>query len=70
VVFNTSTQTHHKNPLCRVTSLELFRREGELNYDKEKYREMLLEDAETVLGYFGFDRTLYDAKATRSKNRK
>jgi hypothetical protein len=26
-----------------------------LNYDKQKYREMLLEPAETVLGYFGFD---------------
>jgi hypothetical protein len=32
------------------------------DYDKEKYREMLLEAAETVLGYFGFD--------TRKKNRK
>jgi hypothetical protein len=32
--------------------------EGQV-YDKEKYREMLLEAAETVLGYFGFDRTLY-----------
>ena len=27
--------------------------------DKEKYRDMLLEAAETVLGYFGFDRTVY-----------
>jgi hypothetical protein len=25
-------------------------------YDKEKYREMLIEAAETVLGYFGIDR--------------
>ena len=25
----------------------------------EKYREMLLEAAETVLGYFGFDRTAF-----------
>jgi hypothetical protein len=41
-----------------------------LNYDKEKYREMLLEAAETVPGYFGFDRTIYDVKATRKKNRK
>ncbi|HET7149396.1 MAG TPA: hypothetical protein VFI73_12975 [Candidatus Nitrosopolaris sp.] len=30
------------------------------NYDKEKYREILLEAAETVLGYFGFDRTAFD----------
>jgi len=41
-----------------------------LHYDKEKYREMLLEAAETVLSYFGFYRTIYDAKATRKKNRK
>ena len=29
------------------------------NYDKEKYREMVLDAAETVLGSFGFDRTVY-----------
>jgi len=31
---------------------------------------MLLEAAETIPGYFGFDRTIYDVKATRTKNRK
>ena len=31
----------------------------EHDYDKEKYRDMLLEAAETILGYFGFDRTVY-----------
>ena len=37
-----------------------FIKEGQrFDYDKEKYNEMLLEAAETVLGYFGFDRTLY-----------
>jgi hypothetical protein len=30
-----------------------------LDYDKEKYREILLDAVETVLGIFGFDRTLY-----------
>jgi hypothetical protein len=30
---------------------------------------MLLDAAETILGYFGFDRTLY-GDAGRSKNRK
>ena len=30
-----------------------------LNYDKEKYKGMLLDAAETVLGIFEFDRTLY-----------
>jgi hypothetical protein len=28
-------------------------------YDKEKYKEMILDAAETVLGYFGFDRSVY-----------
>jgi hypothetical protein len=26
-------------------------------YDKEEYREMILDAAQSVLGYFGFDRT-------------
>ena len=30
-----------------------------LIYDKEKYKEILLDAAETVLGVFGFDRTLF-----------
>jgi hypothetical protein len=30
-----------------------------LDYDREKYKEMLLDAAETTLGIFGFDRTLY-----------
>jgi hypothetical protein len=28
-------------------------------YDKEKYKEMILDAAETVLGFFGFDRMAY-----------
>jgi hypothetical protein len=28
-------------------------------YDKEKYKEMILDAAETVLGFFGFDRSGY-----------
>ena len=32
------------------------------SYDKENYREMILDAAETVLGYFGFDRTVYGIK--------
>jgi hypothetical protein len=28
-------------------------------YDKEKYKEMILDAAETVLGFFGFDRSAY-----------
>jgi hypothetical protein len=37
-------------------------------YDKEKYKEMILDAAETVLGYFGFDRSAYsNIKKGRSK---
>jgi hypothetical protein len=30
-----------------------------LEYDKEKCKEMIFDAAETVLGYFGFDRSVY-----------
>jgi hypothetical protein len=30
-----------------------------LEYDREKYIEMLLDATENVLGIFGFDRTLF-----------
>jgi hypothetical protein len=37
-------------------------------YDKEKYKEMILDAAETVLGYFGFNRAAYsNIKKGRSK---
>ena len=61
------TDAAHSNPLRRVTPVEFIEEGREQVYDKEKYREMLLEAAETVLGYFGFDRTLF---GDRSKNRK
>ncbi len=42
-----------------------------LNYDKDKYREMILDAAETVLGYFGFNRTVYGNPGNdRKKKRK
>src|SRR5262249_35754359 len=53
------TNARHTNPLNRVTPRELIKDRQDLEYDKEKYREMLLEAAETVLGYFGFDRSAY-----------
>ena len=40
-------------------------------YDKEKYREMTLDAAETVLGFFGFDRSAYsNLKRNNGKKRK
>jgi DNA polymerase elongation subunit (family B) len=57
------TSSQHNNPLCRVVPIENLQEEGKTttldNYDKEKYREMVLDAAETVLGSFGFDRTVY-----------
>jgi hypothetical protein len=37
-----------------------------LDYDKGKYREMILDAAETVLGTFGFERTVYGLTCGRS----
>jgi DNA polymerase elongation subunit (family B) len=60
------TDSQHKNPLCRVAPVDNIQKknmeETIINYDKEKYREMLLDAAETVLAYFGFDRTVYGNK--------
>jgi DNA polymerase elongation subunit (family B) len=59
------TDEAHKNPLRRVIPLDLISEEHDR--DKEKYRDTLLEAAESILGYFGFDRTVY---GDRKKNRK
>jgi DNA polymerase elongation subunit (family B) len=60
------TDSQHKNPLCRVVPVEnAYESNAEgyaFSYDKEKYREMILDAAETVLGFFGFDRTIYGNK--------
>ena len=63
VLLDVSMLTQHKNPLCRVASIDSANGVGgKLDYDKEKYKEMILNAAETVLGYFGFDRTVYGNK--------
>ena len=54
------TNSQHNNPLCRVVPIENMK--SLPPYDKEKYREMILDAAETVLGYFGFDRSVYGNK--------
>jgi len=75
------TNSQHKNPLCRVVPLEILQKEGEkekdgkeengktLNYDKDKYRGMMLDAADTVLGYFGFDRTVYENPRNNRKKK-
>lgn len=51
--------SQHQNPLSRVVPAHVIRDNDSLEYDKEKYKEMLLDASETVLGIFGFDRTLF-----------
>jgi len=51
------TDVKHSNPLCRVTPIENL--VSIPQYDKEKYKEMVLDAAERVLGFFGFDRNVY-----------
>ena len=48
----------HNNPLCRVVPIENL--SSLPPYDKEKYKEMILDAAETDQGFFGFDRTAYN----------
>ena len=62
------TDSLNTDPLRRVIPTALVRETQHIDYDKEKYRDMLLEAAETVLGYFGFDRTAFgDAPKKRMK---
>jgi predicted secreted acid phosphatase len=62
------TNTQHKNPLLRIAALDSQEESKTLNYDNEKYREMILDAAETVLGTSGFERTVYrDSKKRRGK---
>jgi DNA polymerase elongation subunit (family B) len=61
------TDSQHNNPLCRVAPIENLAAESLLLYDKEKYREMTLDAAETVLGFFGFDRAAYSSLKGRRR---
>jgi hypothetical protein len=62
------TDSRHTNPICRVIPTALVGQSQHIDYDKEKYREMSLEAAETVLGYFEFDRTAFgDAPKKKMK---
>ena len=40
------TDSQHKNPLRRVASIDSIIEKKKLDYDKEKYKEMLLDAAE------------------------
>lgn len=56
------TDADHHNPLCRVIAYDFTA--GRVNPDKEKYRDMVLDAAETVLSIFGFSREIYGLKRT------
>jgi DNA polymerase elongation subunit (family B) len=62
------TDSKHNNPLCRVTPIE--DTQSLPRYDKEKYKEMILDAAETVLGFFGFDRAVYSNLKSNNGKRK
>ena len=63
------TDSKHNNPLCRVTPIENMN--SITQYDKEKYKQMILDAAEIVLGFFGFDRTVYsNLKRNNGKRKK
>jgi DNA polymerase elongation subunit (family B) len=67
------TNSKHKNPLCRVVPILTKEKEEVIkSYDKVKYLELLLNAAETVLGYFGFDGSVYkpENRAIRSSKQK
>jgi hypothetical protein len=40
-----------------------------VKYDKEKYKEMEVDAVETVLGCFGFDRTVYENPKNNKKKK-
>ena len=40
------------------------------HFDREKYKEMILDAAETVLGFFGFDRSTYSNFKKNNMRRK
>ena len=61
------TDSQHNNPLFRVTPIEDIHSLPQ--YDKEKYKEMILDAAETVLRFFGFDRSTY-SNIKRNKGRR
>jgi DNA polymerase elongation subunit (family B) len=63
------TNSKHNNPLCRVAPIAIGNAQAESlsQYDREKYKEMVLDAAETVLGFLGFDRTVYSSSNIKKK---
>jgi DNA polymerase elongation subunit (family B) len=66
------TNSKHNNPLCRVAPIAIGNAQAESlsQYDREKYKEMVLDAAETVLGFLDFDRTVYSNIKKKNGRRK
>jgi hypothetical protein len=64
------TNSKHKNLLCRVVPVLKHGKDTVTSYDKEKYCDLLLDAAETVLGYFGFDGSVYRKSENRERSNK
>ena len=58
------TNTAHANPLCRTVPYELATEK--IAYDRGKYRDLLLDASETILGSLGFSRELYSYNRSES----
>jgi DNA polymerase elongation subunit (family B) len=56
----------HVNPLCRTVPYELA--DQKILYDKSKYRDLLLDATETILGSLGFSRDLFNYNKKESYN--
>jgi DNA polymerase elongation subunit (family B) len=56
----------HINPLCRTVPFDAAKQS--LSYDREKYKDLLLDAAEMILSNFGFSRDLYNYKRAESFN--
>jgi DNA polymerase elongation subunit (family B) len=54
------TDAEHQNPLCRVAAYKLL--DGRVGFDREKYRDMILDAAETTLSTLGFTRKILGLK--------
>ena len=61
------TDSQHQNPLSRVVPAQFIRNDDSLDYDKEKYKEMLMDASQSVLGIFGFDRTLFGKQKDKKR---
>jgi len=62
------TDSKHNNPLFRVVPIENMK--SLPPHDKEKYKEIILDAAETVLRFFGIDRSTYSSSFKRNNGRR